>query len=66
MKPFSQAAENNKGPILDVLRDYLTAPGDLLEIGAGKEAHRAIARTVKKPPPINSNSATSSDALAIH
>ncbi|HBL86388.1 MAG TPA: methylase, partial [Alcanivorax sp.] len=39
MKPFSQAAENNKGPILDVLRDYLTAPGDLLEIGAGTGQH---------------------------
>ncbi len=39
MKPFSQAAENNKGPILDVLRDHLTAPGDLLEIGAGTGQH---------------------------
>ncbi len=39
MKPFSQAAENNKGPILAVLRDYLTVPGDLLEIGAGTGQH---------------------------
>ncbi|HEX5677876.1 MAG TPA: DUF938 domain-containing protein [Alcanivorax sp.] len=39
MKPFSQAAENNKTPILAVLRDYLTVPGDLLEIGAGTGQH---------------------------
>jgi len=39
MKPFSQAAENNKEPILDVLSGYLTAPGDLLEIGAGTGQH---------------------------
>ncbi|HCE40139.1 MAG TPA: methylase, partial [Alcanivorax sp.] len=35
MLPFSQAADNNKGPIHDVLRDYFVAPGELLEIGAG-------------------------------
>ena len=39
MLPFSQAAENNKGPILEVLREYLTAPGTLLEIGAGTGQH---------------------------
>lgn len=38
-KPFSQAAENNKGPIHEVLTRYLTTPGDLLEIGAGTGQH---------------------------
>ena len=39
MLPFSQAAENNKGPILQVLQEYLTRPGNLLEIGAGTGQH---------------------------
>ncbi len=39
MLPFSQAADNNKGPILEVLRDRFTAPGELLEIGAGTGQH---------------------------
>ncbi|MAO59338.1 MAG: methylase [Alcanivorax sp.] len=39
MLPFSQAADNNKGPIHDVLRDYFVAPGELLEIGAGTGQH---------------------------
>ncbi|MFP1681086.1 DUF938 domain-containing protein [Alloalcanivorax sp. C16-1] len=39
MLPFSQAAENNKGPLLEVLREYLTAPGTLLEIGSGTGQH---------------------------
>ena len=39
MLPFSQAADNNKDPILEVLRDYFTAPGELLEIGAGTGQH---------------------------
>lgn len=38
-KPFSQAAENNKGPIHEVLCAYLTEPGDLLEIGSGTGQH---------------------------
>lgn len=37
-RPFSQAAENNKGPIADVLEGYLRS-GDLLEIGAGTGQH---------------------------
>ena len=38
-KPFSAACENNKGPILDVLGRYLTAPGTVLEIGSGTGQH---------------------------
>lgn len=37
--PFSQAAENNKGPILQVLQQHCQAPGTLLEIGAGTGQH---------------------------
>lgn len=40
-KPFSQACENNKGPILEVLRKHLKAPGRLLEIGSGTGQHAA-------------------------
>ena len=38
-KPFSAACENNKGPILAVLRRYLTAPATVLEIGSGTGQH---------------------------
>ena len=38
-KPFSQACENNKGPILEALRTVLTAPGTVLEIGTGTGQH---------------------------
>ena len=40
-KPFSQACENNKHPILEVLSQYLTQPGSLLEIGSGTGQHAA-------------------------
>lgn len=40
-KPFSQASENNKQPILEVLREHLREPGTLLEIGAGTGQHAA-------------------------
>ena len=40
-KPFSQACENNKGPILEVLQQHLKAPGTLLEIGSGTGQHAA-------------------------
>ncbi len=40
-RPFSQACENNKGPILSVLREHCQAPGTLLEIGAGTGQHAA-------------------------
>lgn len=37
--PFSQACENNKGPILDVLRRHLQTSATLLEIGGGTGQH---------------------------
>lgn len=36
---FSPAAERNKQPILEVLRDWLTPPLRLLEIGSGSAQH---------------------------
>ncbi len=36
---FSQAADNNKGPIADVLRRLLPAPATVLEIGSGSGQH---------------------------
>jgi len=39
-KPFSQACENNKDPILAVLREHLGS-GRLLEIGSGTGQHAA-------------------------
>ena len=41
-KPFSQACENNKVPILKVLQQYLTQPGSLLEVGSGTGQHAAF------------------------
>ena len=38
-KPFSQACENNKAPILDVLRQYLARDAYVLEIGSGTGQH---------------------------
>ncbi|MFT6980962.1 MAG: hypothetical protein ACJARK_002480 [Marinobacter psychrophilus] len=38
-KPFSQACENNKGPILDALRRVFTTPATVLEIGTGTGQH---------------------------
>lgn len=40
-KPFSQACENNKEPIRQVLHNYLQEPGTLLEIGSGTGQHSA-------------------------
>ena len=40
-RPFSQACENNKGPILAVLQQHCQAPGALLEIGSGTGQHAA-------------------------
>ncbi len=40
-RPYSQAAENNKAPILSVLQQHCQAPGALLEIGAGTGQHAA-------------------------
>ena len=41
-KPFSQACENNKQPILEVLSRYLTEPASLLEVGSGTGQHAAF------------------------
>ena len=38
-KPFSQACENNKQPILEVLRTVLDQPALVLEIGTGTGQH---------------------------
>lgn len=38
-KPFSQACENNKGPILRVLERYLKGVPSVLEIGSGTGQH---------------------------
>ncbi|MFY8326618.1 DUF938 domain-containing protein [Pseudoalteromonas sp. ZZD1] len=38
-KPFSQACENNKGPILAVLQQYLSDTQDVLEVGSGTGQH---------------------------
>ena len=37
--PYSQACENNKGPILDKLRPYLAKTKQVLEIGSGTGQH---------------------------
>ncbi|MEX1058679.1 MAG: DUF938 domain-containing protein [Natronospirillum sp.] len=38
-KPFSQACENNKQPILERLSDVFDRPGTILEIGTGTGQH---------------------------
>lgn len=38
-KPFSQACENNKAPILEALRDALSGSRRVLEIGSGSGQH---------------------------
>lgn len=42
MKAFSQACENNKGPILEILRPLLATRRTLLEIGSGTGQHAAF------------------------
>jgi cyclopropane fatty-acyl-phospholipid synthase-like methyltransferase len=39
MKPYSEACERNRDPILGVLRQWLLEPGSVLEIGAGTGQH---------------------------
>ncbi|KFI22982.1 DUF938 domain-containing protein [Nitrosococcus oceani] len=39
MKNFSQACENNKKPILEILKIVLKEPGEVLEIGSGSGQH---------------------------
>ncbi len=38
-RPFSQACENNKSPILTILRQYLLAVDYVLEVGSGTGQH---------------------------
>ena len=38
-KPFSQACENNKAPILEQLSGFFTQPGTILEIGTDTGQH---------------------------
>ncbi|NIM28398.1 MAG: DUF938 domain-containing protein [Gammaproteobacteria bacterium] len=42
MRSFCQACENNKGPILDVLRPLLAGRRNVLEIGSGTGQHAAF------------------------
>ena len=42
LKPFSQACENNKQPILEILRDLLADAETVLEIGSGTGQHAAF------------------------
>ena len=39
MKPYSEACDQNKQPILEVLRRYITTQSSLLEIGSGTGQH---------------------------
>ncbi|MGD2081495.1 MAG: DUF938 domain-containing protein [Chromatiales bacterium] len=39
MKPYSAACDENRGPILAVLRDLLREPADVLELGSGTGQH---------------------------
>jgi SAM-dependent methyltransferase len=39
MKPFSEASERNRDPILVVLRQWFMGPGAVLEIGSGTGQH---------------------------
>lgn len=39
MKPWSEACERNREPILQALQQWFTAPGAALEIGAGTGQH---------------------------
>jgi cyclopropane fatty-acyl-phospholipid synthase-like methyltransferase len=38
-RPFSQACENNKGPILSVIKQHFAAVEEVLEIGSGTGQH---------------------------
>jgi Protein of unknown function (DUF938) len=38
-KPYSEASDRNREPILGVLRDWFLQPGTVLEIGAGTGQH---------------------------
>ena len=38
-KPFSQACENNKSPILKVLKEFFSDVTNVLEVGSGTGQH---------------------------
>jgi hypothetical protein len=38
-KPYAESCDQNKGPILAVLREVFTEPGTILEIGSGTGQH---------------------------
>ena len=38
-KPFSPACENNRGPILEILKPLLVDKSSVLEIGSGTGQH---------------------------
>ena len=48
-KPFSQACENNKLPILEVLQRHLTTPASLLEVGSGNCGERSANKAKDQP-----------------
>ncbi|MFP4606476.1 MAG: DUF938 domain-containing protein [Thiohalospira sp.] len=39
MKPYAESAEQNREPILAVIREVFTAPGTVLEVGSGTGQH---------------------------
>ena len=39
MKPYSEACERHRDPIIEVLREWFIAPGTVLEIGSGTGQH---------------------------
>src|SRR5690606_1779576 len=39
MKPYSDACDRNRDPILNVIKDWFVAPGEVLEIGSGTGQH---------------------------
>ncbi|MDC9503596.1 DUF938 domain-containing protein [Pseudoalteromonas sp. Angola-18] len=42
IKPFSQACENNKGPILEVLKTVFNKTESVLEVGSGTGQHSVL------------------------
>ncbi|MDX1607341.1 MAG: DUF938 domain-containing protein, partial [Candidatus Competibacterales bacterium] len=59
-KPYSEASEQNKEPILGVLRKIFTEPGLILEIGSGTGQHavhfaRQLAHLTWQPSDLGEN-----------
>ena len=60
MKPFSEACERNKGPILDVLREAFADRRAVLEVGSGTGQHalyfaQALAHLTWQPGDVAAN-----------